>query len=216
MRNHKLRLIFLIFAVFGLAAYANTVVPDKDGSWVQLSGKVTHTSDDSFMLKYGSNQIQVEMDDWDWYPEGRLLLKGDQVTVHGRVDNDLFETKSIEASSVYVKGLNTFYYADSADEESWRYPLLALPPDGSWIEVNGIVKEINGREFTLNTGWKTLAIDTTHLGYNPLDNKGPQKVEKGDYVRVSGSVDDNVFKQKEIIASSIITLVKDSRSSKKD
>jgi hypothetical protein len=57
------------------------------------------------------------MDDWDWYAEGKNLIDGDKVTVYGRIDDDFFETTSIEASSVYVESLGSYFYASAADEE---------------------------------------------------------------------------------------------------
>lgn len=60
--------------------------------------------------------ITVEMDDWDWYAEGAALSEGDRVTVYGFIDDDFYELRSIEASSVYVDDFNTFFYASGLDE----------------------------------------------------------------------------------------------------
>lgn len=43
------------------------------------------------------------MDDFDFYHEGNALLHDDQVVVYGNIDDDLFEKRSIESSSVYVE-----------------------------------------------------------------------------------------------------------------
>ena len=40
------------------------------------------------------------------------------MTVYGRVDDDLYETTTIEASSIYDQDLGTYFYASAADEES--------------------------------------------------------------------------------------------------
>lgn len=61
------------------------------------------------------------MRQWDWCQEGYRLLDGGEVTVYGRVDDDMFESKSIEAGSVYVKDLNTYFHANSTDEEDAMY-----------------------------------------------------------------------------------------------
>ncbi|MGM0425831.1 MAG: hypothetical protein ACQEQ7_01185 [Thermodesulfobacteriota bacterium] len=73
--------------------------------------------EDSFTLDYGEGTVLVEMDDWDWYDEEGTVLEGDKVTVYGKIDDDLYEATSIEASSVYVENLGTYFYASSADEE---------------------------------------------------------------------------------------------------
>jgi len=61
------------------------------------------------------------MDDWDWFDEASRLNAGEKVTVYGRIDDGLYETRTIEADSVYVYERNTYYYANDADEESYYY-----------------------------------------------------------------------------------------------
>ena len=93
----------------------------SDETWISMKGTVESVKPDSFILDYGMGSIIVEMDDWDWYAEGSALKKGDKVTVYGDVDDDIFEVTSIEANSVYVEGLNSFFFASANDEEApWR------------------------------------------------------------------------------------------------
>src|SRR6056297_3223471 len=94
-----------------------------DESWISLGGTVTSSSADSFRLDYGDGMITVEMDDWDYDGDAFPLMDGDQVTVYGRVDQNLFANTTIEAGSVYVQDLNTFFYASAADEEEY----------GAWV-----------------------------------------------------------------------------------
>jgi len=98
-----------------LAAEESSLVTDN--SWISLSGTVVDAGARTFELDYGDGLVVVEMDDWDWYGEAFSIMEGDQVTVYGMVDDDLYETTSIEASSVYVKNLNTHFYASDADKE---------------------------------------------------------------------------------------------------
>ncbi len=42
------------------------------------------------------------MDDWDDDADAYALLEGDEVTVSGRIDDNLYEIRTIEASRVYV------------------------------------------------------------------------------------------------------------------
>ncbi|MFP4521706.1 MAG: hypothetical protein ACLFQK_06125 [Fibrobacterota bacterium] len=69
-------------------------------------------SDNSFELDYGEVIVTVEMDDWDWYKEGKGIIEGDEVTVYGAVDNDTYEMTTIEASSVYVEDLNAYFLCE--------------------------------------------------------------------------------------------------------
>ena len=94
-----------------------------DESWISLSGQAVNTRVGVFTLDYGEGTVRVEMDDWDWYDANTDMLEGDKVTVYGRVDDDLFELTKIEASSVYVEDLGTYFYGDAsaADEESDAY-----------------------------------------------------------------------------------------------
>ena len=88
-----------------------------NNSWISISGKIKFVSRDSFILDYGKGLITVEMDDADQDSEAYNLETGDQVVVKGKIDADYNEGTSIEASSVYVKNLGAYFYADSADEE---------------------------------------------------------------------------------------------------
>lgn len=184
-----------------------------DDSWISISGEVDSVYGDSFTLDYGDGLVTVEMDDWDWYDENSALLEGDTVTVWGRIDDDLFETTSIEASSVYVQGLNSYFYANPADEEEDWYidvPVysytVTTPIVIAEAEVRGTVSSVGEREFTINTGDRMLTVDTSALDYNPLDDKGYQKVEEGDKVLVQGTMDAGFFGDRELDADFIITL----------
>jgi uncharacterized protein YdeI (BOF family) len=203
-----------ILAVPVLAAETNTQDSQKtvqpyskpDNSFISINGTVQSAKADSFVLDYGDGIITVEMDDWDWYREGYKLLNGDNVTVYGRIDDDLFEVAKIEASSVYVKGLNSFFFANDADEEDFAYVNFVAPMTAA---INGEVQEINGREFTVDTGTGALSVDTSSMPYNPLDKEGYQRVEKGDRVSVVGALNPGFFSEREIEADAVMTLSKD-------
>ncbi|MDX1593585.1 MAG: NirD/YgiW/YdeI family stress tolerance protein [Gammaproteobacteria bacterium] len=183
------------------------LMPDE--SWISLSGQAVDVRDESFVLDYGEGTVIVEMDDWDWYNENRLILENDNVTVYGEIDDDLFETTKIEASSVYVENLGTYFYASSADEEDvadYDYWVVADPIEPGKVTVRGTVHEIDGREFTINTGLREVTVDTVTLGYNPLDDRGFHRIEKGDYVSVTGEIDNDLFEEREVMADAIVTL----------
>lgn len=211
--------LFAIFFALFCAAYfvlplqAQDPYLMKDESWISLSGTVVTAGANTFELDYGEGIVTVEMDDWDWYSEAYPILSGDRVTVYGRVDDDLYETTSIEASSVYVKGFNTYFYASAADEES-AVPYVSVLYADADLQFTGIVTSIDGREFTIDTGTRTMKVDTIMMPYNPMDDKGFQKVRKGDYVQVTGDIDVDVFEKTELMADTITTLVKDRTKNK--
>lgn len=181
----------------------------KNNSWISLEGKVTSAGPDSFNLDYGKGSIIVEMDDHDWYPEGYQILEGDNVRVYGSVDADPFEIRSIEAGSVWVKGLNTYFSANSDDEEdfiSYMTYNIVYPTTG----FTGKITKVKDNQFMLKTADRTLKVDVDGLADNPLDKKGYQQLKKGDKVWVSGTFDENYFENNEIQADSIVTLKKKS------
>lgn len=186
----------------------NTAQPysKPDDSFISINGTVTSSGPDSFVLDYGEGVITVEMDDWDWYREGYKLLNGDDVTVYGRIDDDLFEVAKIEADSVYVKGLNSFFFANDADEEDVAFVNVVATTTAT---IQGEVQEIDDREFTVDTGTGTLRVDTSSMPYNPLDKEGYQQVEKGDRVSVVGALTPGFFSEREIKADAVMTLSQD-------
>ena len=185
----------------------------SNNSWISISGTVKSAGPDSFLLDYGRGTVDVEMDDWDWYAEGYKLLKGDKVRVHGAIDDDADETTKIEASSVYVQNLGTYFFASSAGEESPYVP-YAFDLDPNTTVVTGTVTSVQGRTFTLDTGPRQLKVDTAGMAYNPLDSEGYQRVSKGDRVSVTGRLESTLFSKRELAATSVITLSDDKAAKK--
>ncbi len=194
-------------------AHADDPVEQPDESWLTVNGTVVSARPDSFKLDYGEGLVTVEMDDWGWYEEDHLLIEGDQVTVHGRVDAGLFEKRTIEAGSVYVEDLNTYFYANTADEEGdsrlISYVVTVPLDEGSWVNISGIIEDVDGREFTLATGFGEIQVDTRTMAYNPLDNEGFQRLDRGQAVSVRGRLDNDLFERREIIADTIYSLSAD-------
>lgn len=188
---------------------ANSPFTKPDGTWVSLSGTAVETGPSSFTLDYGKGSILVEMDDWAWYEQdGYGLLDGDKVRVYGEIDDDFAEITKLEADSVYVESLGSYFYANSADEEDYRVSVVT-PIITGVTEVSGTVSSVDGREFTVDSGPREVTIDTSTMGYNPLDKEGFQKVEKGDRVSVTGNMEDDFLETMELMADTVITLEED-------
>lgn len=180
-----------------------------DGNWINLSGTVVSTAPTSFVLDYGADQVTVEMDDWDFYREGAALDEGDEVIVSGRVDDDLWLNKRIEASSVYAKDLNTYFYASGTDEEEVAASTVYVTTAPSYVDSTGFVTSVEGREFTMGALTGAIRVDTTQMDENPLDDSGFQQIDVGDRVYVWGDMDLDAREKTELMARGIVSLTAD-------
>lgn len=204
----------LVIATAGAKAADNdALAAASDGEWLSVTGTVASVSADRFTLDLGKDQVTVEMDDYDWYDEAAVLA-GDKVTVTGRTDKDFYEEKKIEASSVYLPSINEYFYVSAADEEDgyYSYPVTSydLDPaikDDEWVVLTGTVTEINDEQFKLDTGYRTLTVDTRAMDSSPTDDEGGRLVDVGDRVSVSGEMDDiDLFDTREVEANSVVLL----------
>lgn len=199
-------------STLAMAAAAKDPYTRPDHSWITLSGTIESVEPDRFMLDYGDGRVIVEMDSPTGAERGYTLLAGDKVSVSGRIDDDLFERTSIEAASVYVENAGTTFYASPVDDEDPQFLHVVTPVVPARTLVTGTVTDTNGREFTLDTGQRALVVDTSAMGYNPLDDKGFQKIEPGQRVSVSGVMDHDFFEGRELMAKSVVTLSQSSDS----
>jgi uncharacterized protein YdeI (BOF family) len=205
MRTKTLLSIATLVLFVAVPAMAEDPYMEPDDSWISLSGTVTAVTPDAFTLDYGKGMITVEMDDGDRDADAYKLIEGDKVTVNGIIDDDLFETRTIEASSVYVEKLDTYFYASAADEED-TFVTYWSPVVVSRTVVQGTVTEVNDEEFVLNTGARTVTVEVEEMPYNPLDDEGYQKVDVGDRVSVTGTMDYDLFEGRELVADSLVIL----------
>jgi uncharacterized protein YdeI (BOF family) len=199
-----------VAALVAGSALAQEPYEKPDDSWISISGTVASPSADSFSLDYGDGVIMVEMDDWDTYGDAYGLLDGDDVTVYGRIDDDLYELRTIEASSVYVEDLNTYFYASSADEEDgWTTPWRVTTPVGTAeTTFRGTVTAVSpaAGEFNLTAGGIEMEVETERMSYNPLDDTGFQQLEVGDRVSVTGELDNDFLEGQVFDAEIVVTL----------
>lgn len=193
--------------VMSLPSQANPVKNKTDGSWVALSGQVVTHTPSQFTLDYGEGTILVETDDWDSLGDGWVISEGDKVTVYGLVDDGFYQTKRIEAGSVYIEDSSTMVTAPSnADEEAApaTYTYFSVPADYD-LQLAGTVTSVSGRNFTIDTGKRKVTVNTLGMGYNPVDNIGVQQIKKGDFVSVTGDLNLNMFENALINAETIVS-----------
>ncbi|MDX1379866.1 MAG: hypothetical protein R3233_02040 [Xanthomonadales bacterium] len=179
-----------------------------DDTWISISGTVDVVHPNSFVLDYGDGMVKVEMDDGDRDADAYKLLKGDKVTVSGRIDDDFFEMTKIEASSVFVENLGTTFYASSVDEEAYEgLDPSAIPPVMiSRTVVRGEVTKVDGDEFVVDTGARHLRVDVSGMSFDPLDDEGYLKIEAGDTVKVIGQIGVDLFEGRELRADSVVKI----------
>lgn len=203
----------LLLCTFSSQCLAANPYKKANQSYISITGTVASIASvkgKGFTLDYGDGVIAVEADDWDYDDDSAGLYPGERVTVRGLIDDDLFETRSIEANSVYAHGRNTYYYASSADEEDIVYNTYPpyFPSEGSWVTVTGEVESVDSddKTFELSTTFNQFEVQVDELSYNPLDKIGLQQLKPGDRVSVTGTLDKDFFDQDDIHASSIVTL----------
>lgn len=176
-----------------------------DDTWISIDGTVTEVSADEFTLDYGEGIITVEMDDGDRDADGYKLDEGDPVRVTGIIDDDLYELRTIEASSVYVEDIGTYFYASALDEED-TFITYTTPVTISDAVIQGTVTEVEDEEFIVDTGLRSVRVEVDEMAYNPLDDEGYQQIDVGDRVSVTGQMDDDLFEGREFVADSVVTL----------
>ena len=205
MNNARI-LTFASLTLFALPAVAINPYALEDDSWISINGEVTSVTADAFELDYGDGQITVEMDDGDRDADGYKLMMGDEVRVSGMIDDDFYDLTTIEASSVYVKNIDTYFYASAMDEEDIGYSIISPSVTDTVVQGTITSVDVNGEQFTLDSGLQELTVEVDELTYNPLDDEGFQQLDVGDRVSVQGSIDHDFFEGRVFEANYVTTL----------
>ena len=205
-RNLFTSLLALTFAGGSLAAENPSGLPDQ--SAVVLSGMAVETTPSSFVMDYGQGLITVEVDDWKWVEEeARGLIEGDEVTVYGRIDEKFSEARTIEATSLYVESLGTYFTAAPADEDDLSViPTLVFNVEAG-MDVTGKVTTVSpaDKTFGIDSGDRRITVNAAKLNYDLLDDQGFQQVDKGDLVAVNGRMQGDFLESRELVADSVVT-----------
>lgn len=199
MKPIYLLAVSLVAALVASGSLQAAFSDKTNGEYVTLSGKVTTVRPDSFEVSVNDKAIIVEMDGKQWKNQGYQLSKGDEVIVSGRIDKDFFQRRRLNAGTVYVKGASRYFHGSKEDRPSLSsmYLYTRTLPDASFIDIQGTITEVDGREVTVDTGTRKLRVDTSKMNYNPFDPKGFSKIKKGDRIRASGIIDDDLFEEEE-------------------
>lgn len=172
-----------------------------DNEWISVTGTVKETTKNGFTLKYDADSIVVELDDYQSM-DRQAVRSGDRVTVTGLIDNDFHQDRTIEAGSVYIDRLDTYFYASASDEEDGPYPRGAQMHTmrDEWVSMTGTITGLTGATLELDTGSRTFSVDLSDAKYN-------KDIGKGDRVTVTGNLNEaDLFERWEIVASSVILM----------
>lgn len=184
---------------------------------IAVTGIITSIAGDKLRLSYGVGDLTVSMAGWDWYDEKTKrapprLSVGENVTVTGAVNDRLFSGRMLRAQSIYVEDRHSFFVASSPKDggASWSLHAMPVPPfyrrEPTTVTLAGEVAQIMGEEFSLDVGNSMVSIDTGSMSYNPFDKIGAQRVEAGDWVQVSGRLDNRLFEERRLDATLITSI----------
>lgn len=206
----KTLITFAIGSLLTLPAWAQSPYMEPDDTWMTLSGTVHSTDDDGFMLDYGDGVLEVEVERRDDTAVSSLQ-RGDKVTVTGVIDDDLFETTSLEASGVYVERLDSYFLSSAANETDLFYG-TGDPIEMSRTIARGTVTSIDGNEIMIDSDMRSFSVDLSGLSDDPLDDEGQPRVDVGDRVLVSGEMTPQFFDvRRELTADAIAVIDGDGR-----
>ena len=171
-----------------------------EGEWVTLTGEVERVLPTSVTLDYGIGEIEVEIDGDPWSGDNPLR-RGDNVTVAGRVDEDFFRKRTIEASYIYVERLQSYVYASATDEEAGNFAPPGDPEsDGNWVALTGVLAAKAEDTLIIDTGAMDVVVDTSTLHYEP-------GVAIGERISVSGEMDYSaLFGSRRLTADVVVSL----------
>ena len=187
-----------------------------DHAPVTLSGVLVSVDSDDFVLDYGSGSVTVDLSEWDRSAHDLLMEPGYEVTVFGEIDKHLFTSLTISADAIYLKDLGSYAYAKSTDVTNRGFVnYLWSEPDryrASDMTVRGKVVGVDtaDRSFTVAIGGgEEIQIETDLMEYDPTASGKRNPVDAGDWVRVSGRVDNEFFGGRVIRADAVTTVYED-------
>ena len=190
--------VFLALAFSGVPLQAQQESPYqlKNGERIELSGTASKAKASTFLLDYGKGRILVELDDYDSYEEGFNIVDGDKVIVKGKIDADPGQSRSIEASQVYIPSLDLHIHASSTDEEDTKTKSFTQGlTNGTEVKLRGIIKNIQKKVITIQSSKGMVEV---HLG--PLKRQKRRTFYLGQAVDVTGVFKNRLIRKDMIFA----------------
>ena len=161
-------------------------IEGRDGSWITISGRVISPLPNQFALDYGSGVVTVEMDDRSpLYQEAQMLRRGDRVVVTGRIDDNLYRDRTIEARSVFVPKINKRFFASAEDEENLAALGEARATPEHYVDLVGTVTAREADRLVMAAGGQALHVDLSGLPRQPRSTS----IAPGDRIYVWGDLE---------------------------
>jgi uncharacterized protein YdeI (BOF family) len=175
----------------------------EDETSITLSGTVVEARSDEFDLLVNDDTITIEVDEQFRDDGAYTLLAGDEVTVSGRVDDELFQGKVLSADALFIDKLGATFILDEDFVE--KYGMVSGRNLSGGIEVAGNVTSVSddADEFRIHTGVGDFTVEVENLATNPIDDEGVTRIRPGDWVSVVGQVDSDWLEGREIVASNV-------------
>lgn len=171
-----------------------------DDTRISISGTVDKVGSDGFTLDYGDGAIRVDMSDEGRDAGAYELGKGDKVTVHGVVDDDIYDQAAIDASGLYIEKIGTYFTSGNGDNDT-------VDPrndvDNADTIIQGTVTSVGDEAFTLFTGSRTLRVEVDEMAFNPLTAGGYRNVREGDRVNITGNMENEFFEERVFDAQTV-------------
>ncbi len=204
----------LLFLLLGMIHWTSVFALDLDAvkneQPLMVRGviKSIDQKGESFVMASNFGEIIVEVDDYDKDREIEWLRQGDRVVVFGRMDKDLFEKRSIEASTVYVQNLMLYVFVSDKDEEMNMLGDLFGADEKDPIHLQGIVMQKSNSGFLLKTSYGVILVDVSQIHKIAPYEQGLKSIDVGDRLYVEGYVDDSFFSESKIMAKNIAKVIK--------
>ncbi len=183
----------------------------EDGSWIGIYGTVGMVGANSFFLDYGDSTVMVGL-------TGEVLreydfIKGQKVTVYGKVDNDLFDKNIIKARAVVIEGGEDSEITVVGEEDKVK---VITGSHVSTSVIHGLVTAVTEKRIVIEQGSEKLSIDTSELSFDVTDDQGRTQVKQGDLVTVQGVLRRDFWDNRMLLATAMDVIEMDQLQGRED
>lgn len=170
----------------------------EDGSWIGIHGTVGMVGANSFFLDYGDSTVMVGL-------TGEVLseyhfIRGQKLTVYGKVDNDLFEKNIVKARAVVIEGSEDNELTVVGEEDKVK---VITASHVSTSVIHGLVTAVTEKRIVIEQGSEKLSIDTSELSSDVTDDQGRTQVKQGDLVTVQGVLRRDFWDNRTLLATAM-------------
>lgn len=170
----------------------------EQGAWIGINGTVGMVGPNSFFLDHGDSTVIVGL-------TGEILreydfIRGQKVTVYGKIDQDLFQKNVIKARAVVIEGSEGAEHTVIGEEDKVKVITASYVPTSV---IHGMVTAVTEKRIVIDQGENKISIDTSELSFDPKDEQGRVQVKQGDLVTVQGVVERGLWDTRTMKATSL-------------